>query len=91
MMPLHSQDLARALASASAEAHRLAHPFLATEHLLLGLVAEVDSGSGQFLRRRGFQPRKLRAAVRSLVGRGGRPSDTEPPPSLRALGILRLA
>jgi len=91
MLPLHGQDLARAMASASEEAHRLAHPFLCTEHLLLGLAAEVDSGAGHFLRRRGFQPRKLRAAVRALVGRGGRPSDTEPPPSLRALGILRLA
>ncbi|MGI5843465.1 MAG: AAA family ATPase [Candidatus Xenobium sp.] len=91
MMPLHSQDLARALASASQEAHRLAHPFLGTEHLLLGLVAEVDSGAGNFLRRRGFQPRKLRAAVRSLVGRGVRPGETEPPPTLRALGTLRQA
>jgi len=91
MTPLHSQDLARALASATEEARRLGHPFLSTEHLLLGLVAEAEGGGGQFLRRRGFQLRRLRTAVRNLVGRGTRTAPGVPPPSLRALGILRLA
>ncbi len=91
MTPLHSQDLARALANATEEAHHLGHPYLSTEHLLLGLLAETEGGGGQFLRRRGFQLRKLRTAVRNLVGRGSRSVEGVPPPSLRTLGILRLA
>lgn len=91
MMPLQSHDLASAMALAAEEARRLGHPFLCTEHLLLGLDAEPEGGGGRFLRSRGFQPRKLRGGVRQLVGKGTKVFEGEPPPSLRTLQILRLA
>lgn len=90
MRALHSHDLAAALVAAAEEARSLQHPFVGPEHLLIGLAATEGAG-GDFLRAGGFPPRKVRAAVRKAVGRGPRPYEGESPPTLRALGILRLA
>jgi ATP-dependent Clp protease ATP-binding subunit ClpA len=89
---LHAQDLAEALQLAREECRALGHPFLGTEHLLLGLVREPSGEGGAFLRRRGFGIGRLRRSVRQRVGRGERAAAcAEPPFSLRALGVVRLA
>lgn len=92
MRALHSHDLAAALQAAGEEATQLRHPFVGPEHLLIGLAAAEGAG-GDFLRGKGFAHRKVRAAVRRAVGRGPRAAEflPDPPPTLRALGILRLA
>lgn len=91
MSALHTQDMAAALEAARVECGLMRHPFMGAEHLLIGLAVEADGAGGQFLRARGFPPRKLRAAVRDLVGRGRKAPEGEPPPTLRALASLRLA
>ncbi|MBI3928131.1 MAG: AAA family ATPase [Armatimonadetes bacterium] len=90
-MSLQAQELLKALEAARRECMDLGHPFLCTEHLLIGLAAS-DSTASRFLRRRGFTAPGLRIAARLVVGRGKKGhADPEAPPSLRSLGILRLA
>ena len=61
-------DRARAVvATATIEARVLGHPIVGTEHLLLGLLADRDGGSGAVLRRAGAS---LEAARHKVVELG---------------------
>jgi ATP-dependent Clp protease ATP-binding subunit ClpC len=60
----------RALAYAQEEAHRLNHPYIGTEHLLLGLVREENSVAARVLRSLGVEARRVRNAVEEIIGRG---------------------
>ena len=74
------------------ECRLLGHGFVGSEHLLLGLLGYRDGAAAKFLRERKFSLAKLRQEVINEVGKGdGRFSPENPPPSLRALGIVRLA
>ncbi|MGE0488717.1 MAG: AAA family ATPase [Vulcanimicrobiota bacterium] len=86
-----AQDLLNALALARKESQYFGHAFLCTEHLLLGLMASETTPAARFLIRRGMEIERLRQALVEHVGRGEQPLDDDPPPSLRTLGILRLA
>ena len=67
------------------EARRFGHPWLGTEHLLLGVLAEPGAPGVSVLTDRGVSLDAGRAALGQVVGRGGLcESDAE---ALRTLGI----
>lgn len=80
------------LERAREECRLLGHGFVGSEHLLLGLLGYREGEAAKFLRERKFSLSKLRQEVVTQVGKGdGSFSREVPPPSLRALGIVRLA
>jgi CHAT domain-containing protein len=64
----------QALLLACEEARRLNHPYVGTEHLLLGLVAEGEGAAGKVLAQLGVKLTKTRAAVEYVIGRGEGPA-----------------
>jgi ATP-dependent Clp protease ATP-binding subunit ClpA len=58
------------LVFAQEEAHALNHPYLGTEHLLLGIPREQDGLGAQALAHLGVTLAPVRAAVRRIVGQG---------------------
>jgi len=80
------------LERAREECRMLGHGFVGSEHLLLGLLGYRDGAAAKFLRERKFSLSMLRQEVQTQVGKGnGKFSPEVPPPTLRALGIVRLA
>ena len=70
---------------AQEEARTFGHPWLGTEHLLLGVLAEPQAPGVSVLAELGITLDTGRAALRQLVGRGGlSESDAD---ALRTLGI----
>ena len=78
----------RVLDLAREEAERCGHRYLGPEHVLLGVLAEGQSGTARALRAHGLDLVAARAALARLAERGvvpaPRPSDAE---LLRSLGI----
>ena len=62
----------RVLTLAQAEAQRLHHNYIGTEHLLLGLVREGEGVAAKVLANLGVELNKVRSAVELIIG-GGRP------------------
>lgn len=91
MIAMQTQDFASALKAARKECRSMGHHFLCTEHLLLGLLGDREGAASRFLRRRGFTLSRLRKAIEQLVGKGEGAAEGDPPPSLRSLGLMRLA
>jgi ATP-dependent Clp protease ATP-binding subunit ClpA len=79
------------LQSAHEEAQRFSHNYIGTEHILLGLVHETQSGAGQLLRGLGADLPKVRNAVEFIIGRGDRPLAETPGLTPRARKVLILA
>jgi ATP-dependent Clp protease ATP-binding subunit ClpC len=50
------------------EAHRLGHNYLGTEHILLGILRDVNNLAVQALERMGIAPNDLKSRVEELVG-----------------------
>lgn len=92
-MYFQAHDVVRALELARQACLTMGHPYLCPEHLLIGVAEEETGEGGRFLRRRGITASKVKKAALALVGKGKAASDEDwtPPPSLRALGALRLA
>lgn len=67
------------------EARSFAHPWIGTEHLLLGLLAAADSPAADVLVGHGVTLERTRAALDQLVGRGG--FCTGDAAALRTVGI----
>ncbi len=67
-----SKRARRALAYAQEEAQRLNHPYIGTEHLLLGVVREENSVAARVLHSLGVEAPRVRSAVEEIVGRGDR-------------------
>jgi ATP-dependent Clp protease ATP-binding subunit ClpC len=65
-----SRRARRVLAYAQEEALRLNHPYIGTEHLLLGLVREENSVATRVLRSLGLDPQRVTQAVEETAGRG---------------------
>ncbi len=65
-----SKRARRCLAYAQEEAKRLKHPYIGTEHLLLGLVREENSVATRVLRNLGVEAPRVRRAVEEIIGRG---------------------
>jgi ATP-dependent Clp protease ATP-binding subunit ClpA len=79
------------LQSAFAEAQWFSHNYIGTEHILLGLVHDPQSGAGQLLRDLGADLPKVRNAVEFIIGRGDRPLGDTPALTPRAKKVLILA
>lgn len=80
------------LERAREECRLLGHGFVGSEHLLLGLLGHREGAAAKFLREHKFSLSRLRQEVVAQVGKGDQAFTQEtPPPSLRALGIVRLA
>ncbi len=67
-----SKRARRALAYAQEEAQRLNHPYIGTEHLLLGLVREENSVAARVLHSLGIEAPRVRSTVEEIIGRGDR-------------------
>jgi ATP-dependent Clp protease ATP-binding subunit ClpC len=66
-----SQETKRILQSAGAEADRLRHDYVGTEHLLLGILCEPETAAGQILTAHGLE----RATLRDEVARLSKPPE----------------
>jgi catechol 2,3-dioxygenase-like lactoylglutathione lyase family enzyme len=82
-----SNESKHVLAYAAEEAERLGHPFIGTEHLLLGILREQNSFASQLLQQHGINVGEVRAdiAARPLTDPGVPAQRT-----LSTLGIFEL-
>jgi len=58
------------LSYAQDEAHRFNHPYVGTEHLLLGLIRDKEGLAGKVLNELGVKYKQARNAVKFIVGHG---------------------
>src|SRR5665647_2821774 len=79
------------LTLAQDEAQRFRHPYIGTEHLLLGLLRVDDCMATRVLRNLGAEPSKVRAAVEFIIGRGDLPVVGEVGLTPRAKRVIELA
>ncbi len=85
-----SQVVERVLDVASGEAKNQHSPVLGTPHLFIALT-KLDGTTASTLRRHGHDPKQVRDALRTALGLGDAPADSEPQLSKRAAANLRLA
>ncbi len=78
------------LVMAQEESRRLDHPFIGTEHILLGLLNEDNSIARQVLASAGVTLDAARAEVLGIIGQG-RGGEDSPPFTPRAKKILELS
>jgi hypothetical protein len=86
-----TEDARRVLRYAQEEAQRFNHYYIGTEHLLLGLVREGDSGAAKVLATMGVELNKVRIAVEFIIGRGDRMLMGEIGLTPRANKVIELA
>ncbi len=86
-----TQRARNVLALAQKEAQRLSHPYMGTEHLLLGLVREGEGMAGQVLQSLGVELDQVRQAVEAQIGRGDQVVQGEIGLTPRAKRVLELA
>jgi len=85
-------DRARAvLVLAQEEASRLDHPFIGTEHILLGLLAERESAAAEVLGAVGVSLDVARQRVKEAIGPIETASTGSPPFTPRAKKVLELS
>lgn len=81
----------RVLTKAGEEARRLNHRFIGTEHILLGLVSEEGGVAMRVLQSLDITADQVRAAIERAVGRGTRPTFTQPTLTPRTKRVIELA
>lgn len=81
----------RVLVLAQEEAHRLNHPFIGTEHILLGLILERDGPAARALNSLGITLEAARGRVEETVGTRGATPSGSPPFTPRAKKALELS
>ena len=79
------------LSLAQDEAQRFQHPYIGTEHILLGLVRESEGVAAKVLSNLGVDLNKVRSAVEFLLGRGDRVALGEVGLTPRAKKVIELA
>ena len=79
------------LVLAQEEARLLNHPFIGTEHLLLGLIHEGDGVAGRALNQLGISLEVVREAVEGIVGLFENPPIGSPPFTERAKKVMELS
>lgn len=88
---LFTVRLRNALRLAEEEARRLNHPYIGTEHLLLGMVRDGNGVAARVLDIMGVELPKVRAAVEFIIGRGDLPFEGKIPYTPRAKKVMQLA
>jgi DNA-binding transcriptional regulator YhcF (GntR family) len=78
----------RAMAAAVDEAHRLRHDYVGTEHILLGLLRDRESGAAAVLRALGVTREQLRGSLESAVRRGTSMAMGELPYTSRSRNVV---
>lgn len=86
-----SERARRALQWAQEEAQRFNHSYIGPEHLLLGLIREVDGMGAKVLTNLGVDLSKVRAAVEFLIGRNEKPLSGEIGLTPRAKKVIEYA
>ena len=81
----------RVMESAQQEAQRFQHNYIATEHILLGLVRENKGIAAYVLLNLGVERDKVRSMVESMIGRGDRIVVGEIGLTPRAKRVIELA
>ncbi len=81
----------RVLTTAGEEARRLNHRFIGTEHILLGLVAEEGGVAMRVLQELSISAEQVRNSIERTVGRGTRPTLTQPTLTPRTKRVIELA
>jgi hypothetical protein len=79
------------LVLAQEEARLLAHPFIGTEHILLGLAHHTEGMPAQVLAERGLTLEVLRQQVEGIIGHSAPASVDSPPFTPRAKKVLELS
>ncbi len=77
-----SEETKRVLAFAEEEAERLLHPYIGTEHLLLGLLRVEDSTAGRLLGERGMRLYSVREDALAIAKRKSLPKKKKETPFL---------
>ncbi len=86
-----SKRARRVLNLAQAEALRLNHNYIGTEHLLLGLIREIDGVAGKVLAILGVEAGQVILAIEQAVGRGQRTPFGKPALAPRCKRVIELA
>ena len=73
------------------EARGLAHNYIGTEHILLGLLREEEGIAARILRQLGIPEEEVRAQVARIVGQGDEVTSGQIPFTPRAKKILELS
>jgi ATP-dependent Clp protease ATP-binding subunit ClpC len=81
----------RVLTTAGEEARRLNHRFIGTEHILLGLVTEEGGVAMRVLQELQISPEQVRSSIERTVGRGTRPTLTQPTLTPRTKRVIELS
>jgi len=81
----------RVLILAQDEARELAHDYIGTEHLLLGMIREADGVAAKVLGQMGASYDKVRERATTSVDSTIEPSRGSPPFTLRAKKVLELS
>ena len=81
----------RVLTLAGEEARRLNHLYIGTEHILLGLTAEEGGVALRVLQELNISPEQVRTSVERTVGRGTRPTLTQPTLTPRTKRVIELS
>ena len=81
----------RVLATAGAEAKRLNHEYIGTEHILLGLVAEDGGVAMRVLRELKISAAQVRSSIERRTRRGPRPVLGQPALTQRTKEVVELA
>lgn len=86
-----SSQIRKVLAAAREEAVRFGHPYVGTEHLLLGLIREREGGSATVLRDLDIAPEKIRRKLEeTLVPGPDMRTGADLPYTSRAKKVLEL-
>lgn len=65
--PVLHDDIKSALESAAEEAQRMGHRYIGTEHLLLGLIAQVNESSIAVLKQFNIDPEQIRQRTMQII------------------------
>lgn len=87
MFERFTQDARGIVLRAVDEAQQLRHPKIGTEHLLLSMLGDEDSGAYAVLHGVGLDHDRVRAEVSRIVGESGRILTDDDAEALRAIGI----
>src|SRR5918997_877496 len=80
------------LSLAQEEARNFNHPYVGTEHILLGLIRDQDGVPGKLLDELGVKLQQARSAVEFIVGHGeGAPRTEEAELTARAKKVIEFA
>ncbi|MEZ4870493.1 MAG: Clp protease N-terminal domain-containing protein [Caldilineaceae bacterium] len=89
--PQFTKRVQSALQIAKAEAQRLNHNYIGTEHLLLGLIKEEKGVAAQVLRDLNLDLSAIKQEIEATVGRGSRQPHGTPLLAPRAKEVIGLA